>query len=55
MKATFTINRSTGYSGNLCQAGSIEYVRFYIDFNDGTGFIDQGVTGVNVHDIPAKE
>jgi hypothetical protein len=54
MDATFIIKRSNGYSGSLCHNGSIEYVRFYIDFNDGAGFIDQGVTGVNVHNIPAR-
>lgn len=52
MKATFSIKRSTGYSGNLCQLGSFEYVRFYLDFHDGAGFIDQGSIAVNVHDIP---
>ena len=54
MQATFAINRSTGYGGNLCQTGSLEYVRFYIDFNDGAGFIDQGSTAINVHNIPAS-
>ncbi|WP_348797065.1 hypothetical protein [Flavobacterium adhaerens] len=52
MKATFSINRSSGYSGNLCGLGSFEYVRFYLDFHDGAGFIDQGSVAVNVHDIP---
>lgn len=52
MEASFSIKRSTGYSGNLCTAGSFEYVRFYLDFHDGAGFIDQGFVRVNVHDIP---
>jgi len=53
LEATFNIKRSYGYSGNLCTAGSTEYVRFYINFHDGAGWKDQGVTAVNVHDIPA--
>lgn len=53
MEATFSIKRSTGYSGDLCHAGSFEHVRFYLDFHDGAGFIDQGSVAVNVHDIPA--
>lgn len=53
MEATFSIKRSTGYSGNICTNGSFEYVRFYIDFHDGNGLIDQGSVAVNVHDIPA--
>jgi hypothetical protein len=52
MEATFSIKRSYGYSGNLCSAGSSEFIRFYLDFHDGAGFIDQGVVAVNVHDIP---
>lgn len=55
MEATFSIKRSTGYSGNLCTHGSFEYVRFYLDFHDGAGYIDQGVVAVNVHDIPASK
>ncbi|MCD4734631.1 MAG: hypothetical protein K8R53_01185 [Bacteroidales bacterium] len=52
LEAIFSVKKPTGYSGDLCSAGSIEYVRFYLDFHDGAGFIDQGVVGVNVHDIP---
>ena len=55
MEATFEIKKSVGYSGNLCTAGSFEHVRFYLDFHDGTGFIDQGSVAVNVHDIPADK
>jgi hypothetical protein len=54
MEATFSIKRPSGYSGDLCYFGSFEYVRFYLDFHDGAGFIDQGSVAVNVHDIPNK-
>lgn len=54
MEAIFSIKRSSGYAGDLCSPGSFEYVRFYLDFHDGLGFIDQGVVAVNVHDIPAS-
>lgn len=54
MEATFVIKRSAGYSGDLCTSGSFEHVRFYLDFHDGLGFIDQGTMAVNVHDIPAS-
>lgn len=53
MEATFSIKKSVGFSGNLCSAGSFEYIRFYLDFHDGAGFIDQGIVAVNVHNIPA--
>jgi hypothetical protein len=52
MEATFVVKRPTGYGGNLCTQGSKEYIRFYLDFHDGAGFIDQGAIAVNVHDIP---
>lgn len=52
MEATFNIKRSVGYGGNLCSAGSKEYVRFYMDFHDGAGWTDQGAVAVNVHDLP---
>jgi hypothetical protein len=55
MEATFSIKQSAGYSGNLCTSGSSEFIRFYLDFHDGKGFIDQGVVAVNVHDIPATK
>ncbi|WP_124640918.1 hypothetical protein [Amniculibacterium aquaticum] len=49
LTAIIKIKKSSGYSGNLCTKGSIEYVRFYVDF--GGGYQDQGYIGVNVHDI----
>ena len=55
MEATFAISKSTGYQGDLCNKGSFEYLRFYLDFHDGAGFIDQGSVGINVHDIPDGE
>ena len=55
MEATFEIKRANGYSGGLCSTGSFEYIRFYLDFHDGAGFIDQGVAAVNVHNIPEME
>jgi hypothetical protein len=55
MEATFSVKKSVGYSSNLCGAGSFEFVRFYLDFHDGNGFIDQGSVAINVHDIPAEK
>jgi hypothetical protein len=55
MEAIFSIKKTTGYSGNLCATGSFEYVRFYLDFHDGAGFIDQGSVAINVHDIPTAK
>lgn len=51
LEATITLKRPTGYSGDLCSNGSLEYVRFFIDWEDGTGWHDVGVSSVRVHDV----
>lgn len=55
LEATIAIHKSSGYSGGLCSNGSIEYVRFYADYHDGNGYIDQGVGAIRVYDIPAAK
>ena len=44
LEATIAVKRPTGYAGDLCHAGSTEYVRFYLDY--GNGWEDQGLSGV---------
>lgn len=55
LTATINIKRTTGYSGSLCTNGSYEYVRFYMDYQNGDGWEDMGVVGVNVHDIATSK
>jgi hypothetical protein len=50
LEATVQIKQPTGYGGDLCHDGTVEYVRFFLDY--GAGWEDQGVVGFNVHDIP---
>ncbi|MGP8319842.1 MAG: hypothetical protein ACT6FD_03500 [Methanosarcinaceae archaeon] len=45
------LKKPNGYSGNLCSAGSNEYVAFWADWGDGAGWTYAGMTSVNVHDI----
>lgn len=47
--ATILVKKPSGYSGNLCSAGSREYVGFYMDF--GSGWQHMGTTSVVVHDV----
>ena len=49
--ATIDLKLSSGYSGNLCSAGSDEYVAFWVDWEDGGGWQYVGTGSVNVHDI----
>jgi hypothetical protein len=51
LTATIKISRSAGYGGNLCSKGSMEYVRFFLDYGSNT-WQDMGMVAVNVHDIP---
>src|SRR5258706_4393139 len=52
LEATLSIKLASGYSGGLCSSGSTEYVRFFIDWEDGAGYVDAGISSVQVHDIP---
>jgi len=55
LEAIVDVKLSYGYKGDLCSAGSFEYVRFFADWNNDGDFEDAdedaGITSVNVHDI----
>jgi hypothetical protein len=51
IEAVLTVKKSSGYSGPLCGNGSTEYVAFWSDFGDGSGFQYQGTSTVEVHDL----
>ena len=50
LEAHVQVKQPSGYGGDLCHAGTLEYVRFYVDY--GSGFDDAGVVAFDVHDIP---
>ena len=52
LEAVVSIKQNSGYGGGLCTAGSQEYVRFYLSFDGGTTWQDQGATAFTAHDIP---
>jgi hypothetical protein len=49
--ATFEVKKAGGYGGDLCDDGSTEYVRFFVDH--GSGWVDVGLVATDVHDIPS--
>lgn len=49
------IKQSLGYGGDICSAGTQEYVRFYIDWNNSGHWIDQGMTSFTAYDIPGAK
>ena len=52
LEAVVYINQPTGYGGGICSVGTPEYVRFYLSFNNGVTWEDQGLTSFQAHDIP---
>src|SRR5688500_5487674 len=50
LEATIVVKQPVGYGGGPCGTGSIEHVRFFVDF--GSGWVDAGVAATRVHDLP---
>jgi hypothetical protein len=50
--ASVTLNQDHGYSFLFGEPDSCEYVRFYISYDHGDTWIDQGLTSINVCDQP---
>jgi hypothetical protein len=50
LEATIVVKLPFGYSGGPCTPGSVEYVRFFVDF--GAGWIDAGAAATQVYDVP---
>jgi len=46
------VYQPSGYGGDLCSAGSTEYVRFYLSFDNGLTWQDQGLTSFQVWNVP---
>lgn len=55
LKAVVWVKQSGGYLGGLCSLGSQEYVRFYISFDNGATWADQGVASFNAYDLPGSK
>jgi hypothetical protein len=50
--ATFRVKLPYGYSGQLCEAGSTEYIAFWADWDDTCEWTYLGTVPINVHDFP---
>jgi hypothetical protein len=53
--ATVIIKQESGYSGGICAAGSNEYLRFYLSYDGGSTWRDQGSRAVIVSDVPGPK
>jgi hypothetical protein len=52
LEAVVHIYQPSGYGSNLCGGGSTEYVRFYLSFDQGATWVDQGLTSFQAWNIP---
>ena len=50
LRATIDIKQAVGYSGVARINGSEEFVRFYVSYDGGVEWLDQGMRSVNVSD-----
>lgn len=55
LEAVVFVKQQSGYGGGLCSNGSQEYVRFYLSYDNGATWMDQGVSSFTAYDIPHKE
>jgi hypothetical protein len=51
LEGIVSIKQPTGYGGGLCSTASKEYIRFFVDFKDGSGFRDMGYTSFKACDL----
>jgi hypothetical protein len=52
LEATVYLNQPSGYGGDVCSAGTPEFVRFYLSVDNGATWQDQGLVSFTAHDIP---
>jgi hypothetical protein len=49
------IKRESGYGGDICSVGTPEFVRFFLSFDGGATWQDQGMTSFTAFDIPGDK
>jgi hypothetical protein len=52
LEAVVWVKRASGYSGDICTNGSQEYVRFWLSYDNGATWLDQGMESFTAYDIP---
>jgi hypothetical protein len=55
LEAVVLVKQESGYGGDVCSNGTPEYVRFYVSFDDGTTWEDQGMVSFTAYDIPGAK
>ena len=52
LEAVVYLKQNGGYGGGLCSPGTQEYVRFYLSYDNGATWQDQGITNFTAYDMP---
>lgn len=52
LHAVVYIKQTSGYGGGICSNGTPEYVRFFLSFDNGATWQDQGLASFTAYDIP---
>lgn len=52
LEAVVYVYQPSGYGTNICGPGTSEHVRFYLSYDNGASWQDQGATSFQAHNIP---
>ncbi len=52
LEAVIFVKQPFGYGGGICSNGTQEFVRFYLSFDNGATWQDQGLSSFHAYDIP---
>jgi len=52
LEAVVYVYQGSGYGSGICGQGTSEYVRFYLSFDDGATWEDQGMTSFQAYNVP---
>lgn len=52
LEAVIHVKQPYGYGGGVCASGTPEYVRFYLSFDNGGSWHDQGIVSFRAYNIP---
>jgi len=52
LEAVVHVYQPSGYGTDICGSGTPEFVRFYLSFDKGASWQDQGMTSFQAHNIP---
>lgn len=52
LEAVVYVNQPSGYGTDICGPGTPEYVRFYLSFDNGATWQDQGMTSFQAYNVP---